>query len=74
MSCLCTGITNLTNIFRPELFLLKGKMFVSNDYILKEVHSFISRKCFGGDQTAIPDVKAASEGEKSGLIGAAALI
>lgn len=71
---LCTGITNYTNIFRPDLVLLKGSIFDENEYLLEEIHSFIIRKCFGGNETGIPDVKAAKTGKEDGLYGAANLI
>lgn len=71
---LCTGITNITNIFRPDLVLFSGKIFSRNEYLLEEIHSFIERKCFGSHNTGAPDVKAVMDRDDAGLVGAANLI
>ena len=71
---LCTGITNITNIFRPDLVLLSGKIFGRNEYLLEEIHSFIEQECFGSHNTGVPDVKAVKDRDDAGLVGAANLI
>lgn len=72
--CFGAGITNITNIFRPDLILLSGSLFTSNSFLLKELHAYISRECFGSSGTGVPDVKEAGAGDEAGLIGAANLI
>lgn len=72
--CFGTGITNITNIFRPDLILLSGSLFMGNQFLLEELHAYIARKCFGSSGTGVPDVKAAEVGDEAGLIGAANLI
>lgn len=71
---LCTGITNITNIFRPDLVLLSGNLFSKNEYLLEEIHSFIENECFGRTGTGIPDIKAVYDSKNAGLAGAANLI
>lgn len=71
---LCTGITNITNIFRPDLVLLSGNLFSKNEYLLEEIHSFIEKECFGRTGTGIPDIKAVYDSKNAGLAGAANLI
>lgn len=71
---LSTGITNIINIFRPDLVLLSGNLFSKNEYLLEEIHSLIERECFGKHDTGVPDVKAVKDSGNAGLIGAASLI
>ncbi len=71
---LCAGITNITNIFRPDLVLLSGSLFSKNEYLLEEIHSFIEKECFGRYGTGVPDIKAVNDSENAGLTGAANLI
>lgn len=71
---LCTGITNITNIFRPDLVLLSGNLFSKNEYLLEEIHSFIEKECFGRNGTGIPDIKAVYNSKNADLAGAANLI
>ena len=58
---LCTGITNITNIFRPDLVLLSGNLFSQNEYLLEEIHSFIEKECFGRHGTGVPEIKAVKD-------------
>lgn len=71
---LCTGITNITNIFRPDLVLLSGNLFSQNEYLLEEIHSFIEKECFGRHGTGVPEIKAVKDSKNAGLTGAANLI
>lgn len=71
---LSAGITNIINIFRPDLVLLGGSLFGRNAYLLEEIHSLIEKECFGKHDTGVPDVKAVKDSEDAGLIGAAGLI
>lgn len=71
---LCTGITNITNIFGPDLVLLSGSLFSRNEYLLEEIRSFIEKECFGKLGTGVPDIKAVNDSKNAGLTGAANLI
>lgn len=72
--CLCTGITNITNIFRPDRIVLSGEIFSGNREFLEEIDSFIKRKSFGGTEAGVPEVLSAQAGKDAGIIGAAELI
>lgn len=71
---LSAGITNIINIFRPDLFLLYSDLFAQRPELLADIHEQAVESCFGGDGVGVPDVRAAALNKTAGIIGAAALI
>ncbi len=72
---LACGITNLINIFQPEVFLIGGGLSGEGDYLLKPLLPLIEREQYTrtypkNKQTTI---KIATLGNDAGIIGAAAL-
>ena len=68
------GIVNIVNIFRPDLIVLGGMAARQGEPLLREIRRYISDDCFGGAQTALPEIAAAALGCDAGLLGAANLI
>ena len=71
---LCTGIVNITNIFRPQLILLGGGVSRQGETLLAPIRETVRKSCFGGETSALPEIEIASLGSRAGVIGAAALI
>lgn len=68
------GIVNIVNIFRPDMIVLGGMVARQGEPLLREIRRYISDDCFGGAQTALPEIAAAMLGQDAGLLGAANLI
>jgi glucokinase-like ROK family protein len=66
------ALTNLVNLFNPELILLGGIFSRGDDLFIKPVMQTIQQRAFGGLGKNVR-VQAASFGWKSGVTGAAAL-
>lgn len=67
------GLTNLTNIFRPQAIILGGGLAEAGKGFLKPLRAMVEKNCFGGQRTEAPEIEAAKLGRRSGVIGAANL-
>lgn len=68
------GIVNIVNIFRPQLVLLGGGISSQKEALLEPLRRMVREGCFGGTDGELPEIEAASLGNKAGMIGAASLI
>lgn len=68
------GITNIVNIFRPDVIYLGGGICEGFDLMETYLNDYIGRNCFGSSIVNAPQIKKASHGNDAGIIGAAALI
>lgn len=68
------GITNIINIFRPEVIYLGGGICEGFDLMEETLQKYIRENCFGGEIAAVAQIKKAAHGNDAGIIGAAALI
>ena len=71
---LSTGIMNLNNIFRPEVFILGGGVSNQGDYLLNKIKEYCQKYNYGYKNSVIPDIKCASLKNDAGVIGAAFLV
>lgn len=71
---LSLGISNLVNIFRPEVVLLGGGISKQGERLLTPIREYLNENIFGGDYGELPELKIATLGNQAGLIGAANLI
>ena len=71
---LSIGITNLVNIFRPDVVLLGGGVCNQGEVLTKPINEYVRKECFGGDMTYTPEVRIAQLGNDAGMIGAAGLV
>lgn len=70
---LSIGITNLVNIFRPEIFILGGGVSAQKEYLTNALQSKVNRMCFGGALGEVPQIVTSNLGNDAGIIGAAYL-
>ena len=67
------GITNLANIFRPQVVILGGGVSAQGDRLIKPLQERLDKKIFGGQIYAPVKIVKASLGNSAGALGAAAL-
>lgn len=68
------GLTNLVNIFQPEVLCIGGGVCGEGDYLLKPVAEIVRKNQYGAEnQTNFSQIKIAELGNNAGIIGAAAL-
>lgn len=71
---LACGLTNMVNIFQPQVLCIGGGICGEGDYLLKPLIRAIRRCEYGAaTQTDFSDIKIAELGNDAGIIGAALL-
>lgn len=70
---LACGITNLANIFRPQVVMLGGGVSEQGERLTAPVQELVNKEIFAGTDYAPVKVVKASLGSKAGAFGAAAL-
>ena len=73
ISYLSCGISNLINIFQPEILTIGGGLSGEGDYLLKPLLPMIEREQYTRSYKNKTKIKIATLGNDAGLIGAAAL-
>ena len=68
------GIVDVINIFRPDKVLLSGGVCNEGETLTVPLNEYVKENCFAGENGFIPRVEIAQLGDKTGIIGAAALI
>lgn len=68
------GVANFINIFRPEQFIIGGGISKQGTYLTDALKKVVGSKCFGGETSALPEIKTALLDNSAGMIGAANLI
>lgn len=71
--CLGEGITNLVNIFRPQVVLLSGGVSAQGQRLTAPLEEYLGRYAFAGKHLNIPPIRCAALGNDAGIIGAAHL-
>ena len=69
-----TGVVNIVNIFRPQLFVLGGGVSEQGDALLAPLRKILAENCFGGTKGELPELEVAALGNDAGMIGAASLL
>jgi len=70
---LACGITNLVNVFRPEVVMLGGGVSEQGERLTKPVQALVDKEIFAGSAFAPVKIVKASLGSRAGAFGAAAL-
>ena len=70
---LATGITNLVNIFQPEVISLGGGVSNEGQSLIDAITPRVRAEQYGGDVVALTQLRIATLGNDAGIIGAAAL-
>ena len=73
LESLACGITNIINIFRPEVVYLGGGICEGFDLMGNYLNAYVQEHCFGGRTAQVAEIKKATQGNAAGIIGAAAL-
>ena len=71
---LACGITNLANVFRPQVVMLGGGVSGEGEKLSVPVQDLLDKQIFAGQSYAPVKVVIASLGNKAGAFGAAALL
>lgn len=69
-----TGVVNIINIFRPQLFVLGGGVSEQGEELLVPLRKIMEENCFGGTKGELPELEVAALGNDAGMIGAASLL
>lgn len=73
VSYLACGLTNMINIFQPEILSIGGGVCNEGDYLLDPVKKLVFSECYSRDGVPQTDIRIAKLGNDAGIIGAAAL-
>lgn len=71
---LAIGVTNLANVFRPEVVMFGGGVSAQKERLTEPVQRLVDKEIFAGTDFAPVKVVTASLGGKAGAYGAAALL
>lgn len=67
------GITNVANIFRPEVIILGGGVCKEGERLTTPLQNILDNDSFGGNEHTKTKIVTATLGNDAGLLGAAAL-
>ncbi len=70
---LATGLTNMINIFQPEVISLGGGVSNEGQSLIDSLLPLIRSEQYGGDVVKLTELRIATLGNDAGIIGAAAL-
>lgn len=70
---LATGITNMINIFQPEIISLGGGVSNEGQSLIDALLPLVRSEQYGGDVVTLTELRIAKLGNDAGIIGAAAL-
>ena len=71
---LCEGLINICNVFRPSSIVLSGGIANEGDYLINKVVAYMEKEHYGYLPEMKVNIKIASLGYNSGIIGAASLL
>ena len=74
LAALACGITNVANIFRPEVVLLGGGVCAQGDNLVKPLQEMLNEEIFAGELGPQVKIIIAELGNSAGLLGGAALL
>ncbi len=67
------GITDMVNIFQPEVIVIGGGLSKEGDYLLEPLREYVKNNSYEPDEIASTKILAAKLGNDAGIIGAAML-
>lgn len=71
---LADGITDIANIFRPDIIVLGGGVCAQGEKLTQPLNQYLQQNCFGASIAYVPKVVIAENGNDAGIIGAASLV
>lgn len=73
LSYLACGISNLVNIFQPEVVVIGGGISGEGEKLTEPLTPIVLRECYGNGIVKMPVLRTATLGNDAGIIGAACL-
>ena len=73
LSYLACGISNLINIFQPEVVVIGGGISGEGEKLIEPLTPIVLRECYGNGIVKMPVLRTATLGNDAGIIGAACL-
>lgn len=73
ISQLACGITNIINIFQPDILCIGGGISREGDYLLKPLKEHVAREVYSRNSPRNTEIVIATLGGEAGIIGAAML-
>ena len=70
---LSVGITNMINIFRPEVIILGGGVSAQEKYLTDALQEKVNNMCYGGSVCEVAQIVTSELKNDAGIIGAAYL-
>ena len=74
INALAVGITNIANVFRPEVIMLGGGVSAQGESLVKPLQELLNKNIFAGSKGPQVKILTATLGNSAGLLGAAALL
>lgn len=68
------AVTDMVNIFRPQMVLLSGGVCAQGEVLTAPLTDYVQQYAFAGTRLKTPPVRIAALGSDAGLIGAACLV
>jgi glucokinase len=73
ISYTASGISNLVNLFRPDIIIIGGGLSGEGDYLIKPLYETAKSRIYAADLLGMPPIVPARLGNDAGIIGAALL-
>ena len=73
ISYLACGLSNIINIFQPEILVIGGGICNEKEYLTDPLNAIIAKETYGGNAENATVLKIAELGNDAGIIGAAVL-
>lgn len=70
---LACGLTNIVNIFQPELLCIGGGVSAQKEYLVDPIREIVSNESYGNNKERQTQIRVAKLMNDAGIIGAAAL-
>src|SRR5690606_24597455 len=70
---LAEGLTDIINIFQPEVILIGGGIVKEGEYLLKPLREMVYEHVYGKNEVKLTEIKKALMGNDAGIVGAAML-
>lgn len=71
---LADGVTDIANIFRPDIIVLGGGVCAQGEKLTEPLNRYLEANCFGASVSYVPRAETARNGNDAGMIGAAGLV
>ena len=68
-----TGLTNIVNIFQPEILCIGGGICNEGEYLMAPLREIVAKENFARNSAVQTEIRRAALGNDAGIIGAAAL-